>query len=101
METTLSPVTTSKQFSLKLPDFWKGLIMAVGTPVIAIMLAALQAGSFKFDWKMIGTVAASSFLVYISKNFLTPSSIVVKDQAAVKAVESGNAELTMTHDNNA
>jgi hypothetical protein len=97
METTLSPVTTSKQFSLKLNDFWKGLIMAVGTPVISIMLVALQAHSFKFDWNLIGTVAASSLLMYLGKNFFTPSSIVVKDPEAVKAVESGNAEITMTH----
>jgi hypothetical protein len=97
MQTQLSPVTTSKQFSLKLNDFWKGLLMAVGTPVIAIMLAALQAGSFNFDWKAIGTVAAASLLMYLSKNFFSPSQIVVKDPAAVKAVESGNAEITMTH----
>ncbi len=97
METTLSPVTTSKQFSLKLNDFWKGLIMAVGTPVIAILLTSLQANSFDINWKMVATTALSTLLVYLGKNFFTPSSIVVKDQAAVKAVESGNAELTMTH----
>jgi hypothetical protein len=94
METT----TTSKQFSLKLNDFWKGLIMAIGTPVIAIMLLALQAGSFNFDWKTIGTVAASALLTYLSKNFFTPSAIVVKDapQAAVDAVNAGTSEVSVT-----
>ncbi len=97
METTLSPVTTSKQFSLKLNDFWKGLIMAVGTPVIVILLSALQANSFDINWKMVATTGLSSLLVYLGKNFFSPSQIVVKDPEAVKAVESGNAEITMTH----
>jgi hypothetical protein len=97
METTLSPVTTSKQFSLKLNDFWKGLLMAVGTPVVAILLASLQANSFEINWKMVATTGLSSLLVYLGKNFFTPSSIVVKDPVAVKAVESGDAEITMSH----
>ncbi len=97
METTLSPVTTSKQYRWKLPDFWKGLIMAVGTPVIVILLSALQANSFDINWKMVATTGLSSFLVYMGKNFLTPSSIVVSDPAAVKAVEDGKGELTLSH----
>lgn len=96
METTLSPVTTSKQFSLKLNDFWKGLIMAVGTPVASILLLALQAGSFDFDWKTIGTVAAAALLTYLMKNFFTPSAVVVKDPVAVKEVEEGKGEITLT-----
>src|SRR4029078_1962216 len=95
METT----TTSKQYSLKLNDFWKGLIMAVGTPVSAIMLLALQAGSFDFDWKTIGTVAAASLITYLTKNFFTPSAIVVKDapKATVEAVDKGTAQVEITH----
>jgi len=94
METT----TTSKQYSLKLNDFWKGLIMAVGTPVIAIMLLALQAGSFDFDWKTIGTVAASALLTYIGKNFFTAPSIVVKGatKETIDAIDNGTAEVSVT-----
>jgi hypothetical protein len=94
METTV----TSKQFSLKLNDFWKGLIMAVGTPIAAIMLLALQAGSFDFDWKTIGTVGAAALLTYLVKNLLTPSAIVIKDatEAQLNAVKEGTAEISVT-----
>jgi hypothetical protein len=48
---------------------------------------------------MIGTVALSSALVYLSKNFFTPSAVVIRDApaATVKAVENGTAEVSITH----
>ncbi len=94
METTV----TSKQYSLKLNDFLKGLLMAVGTPVIAVLISSLNSGSLKFDWKAIGIVALSSALMYLSKNFFTPSAIVIKNAAPeqVKAVSDGTAEVTVT-----
>jgi membrane protein implicated in regulation of membrane protease activity len=94
----MNTLVTSKQFSLNINDFLKGLLMAVGTPVIAILISSLQSGSFNFDWKMIGTVALSSALVYLSKNFFTPSAIVVKDASdkQVEAVKDGTAEVTVT-----
>lgn len=93
METQLSPVTTSKQFSLKLNDFWKGLILAVGTPLLYLAQELIP------NWNANAFIKAgiAALITYLIKNFVTPSSIVVKDPAAVKAVQEGNAELTMTH----
>lgn len=89
-------VTTSNQFSLNLSDALKGLAVAVLTPVFAIMLTSLQAGSFIFDWKMIGTVAASAFLGYIVKNFLTPPKIVIEaDKETVDKVKEGEAQVSV------
>lgn len=97
METTV----TSKQYSLKLNDFLKGLLMAVGTPVIAVLISSLNSGSLKFDWKAIGIVALSAALMYLSKNFFTPSAVVVKDVSPIsmKAIEEGKANVVINHDN--
>jgi hypothetical protein len=100
METTLSPVTTSKQFSLKLNDFWKGFIMFVGTPVLYAMQELIphwHIGAEGSTTDVLVKAAISAAITYLLKNYLTPSSIVVKDPAAVKAVEAGDAELTMKH----
>ena len=57
--------------SLKTRDFLKGLVMAVGTAVATVIYQSIEAGSLKFDWKVIGLTAAGSALVYLMKNFLT------------------------------
>lgn len=93
METTLSPVTTSKQFRLKSPDFWKGLIMGVGTPALYIIQELIP------NWPLTPTMKAglSAIITYLIKNLLTPSAVVVKDPVAVKAVEEGRGEITLSH----
>ena len=85
--------TTSKQFSVNMIDILKGIAVAVLTPVFSIMLISLEAGSFTFDWQIIGTVAASAFLSYVLKNFLTPARIVITDKATVEAVKEGDKEM--------
>lgn len=85
--------TTTKQFSVNMIDILKGLAVAVLTPVFSIMLVSLDAGSFTFDWKIIGTVAASSFLSYVLKNFLTPARIVITDKPTVEAVKEGDKTM--------
>lgn len=85
--------TTSKQFSVNMIDIIKGLAVAVLTPVFSIMMVSLEAGSFTFDWKIIGTVAASAFLSYILKNFLSTSRIVITDKQTVEAVKEGDKEI--------
>lgn len=87
--------TTSKQFSVTVLDLLKGLAVAVLTPVFSIMLTSLEAGTFTFDWKIIGTVAASAFLSYILKNFLSQSRIVITDQKQVEAVKEGTATVNV------
>lgn len=95
-QTTTTP-TTSKQFQVNIIDITKGLLVAVLTPVFSIMLVSLEAGSFTFDWKIIGTVAASAFLSYILKNFLTPARIVITDKDQVEAVKEGDATVKVVN----
>lgn len=85
--------TTSKQFSVNMIDILKGLAVAVLTPVFSIMMVSLEAGSLTFDWKIIGTVAISSAMAYILKNFLTPARIVITDKETVEAVKEGDKEM--------
>jgi hypothetical protein len=90
--------TTSKQFTLNVSDFWKGLIMAVGGAVFQVILDTINSGSLTFDWPAIGKTALGAIIVYLSKNFFTPSKIVVSDapKGTVEAVKEGNAEVTVT-----
>jgi len=66
---------TSDLYSIDLKDLAKGLIVAVGSAVIATIQTSLQAGSLSFNWELIGTVALGAGTAYISKNFFTPASI--------------------------
>lgn len=89
--------TTSGQFSLNMKDFLKGLLLAVLTPVVTVLIQTLQAGSLTFDWKAIGITALSAFLAYMLKNFLAPPQIVINDphETDVKAVNQGVAKATV------
>ena len=74
--------------------------MFVGTPVLYAMQELIphwHIGAAGSTTDVLFKAAISAAITYLLKNYLTPSSIVVKDPAAVKAVESGNAEITMTH----
>lgn len=90
--------TTSKRFTLSLSDGQKAFFMAVLTPVFAIMLSSLNAGSLIFDWHLIATSAGAATIGYITKNFFTPSAIVVKDAPpeTVQAVKEGTAKVEVT-----
>ncbi len=66
---------TSNLYSIDLKDLAKGLIVAIGSAVIATIQTSLQAGSLNFNWQLIGTVALGAGVAYISKNFFTPASI--------------------------
>lgn len=71
-------ITGSKKFTLKALDFLKGAVLATLTPVLVIIQNSISQGSLTFDWKNIGMVALSTFLVYLGKNFFTKSSIQIK-----------------------
>lgn len=78
--------TTSKQLTLNLNDFWKGLLVAVISPVFTIVLESLNLGSLTFDWKAIGTTALIGLLSYLSKNFFSPSQTIIKPAPAAAQV---------------
>jgi len=69
----VTTTSTSKQFTINLSDFWKGLLMAVLVPIITIVTQSLDMGSLTFDWKAIGISALSGLLAYLVKNFFSPS----------------------------
>lgn len=91
----MQTVTTSKQFTLNLNDFWKGLIVAVITPIITIIMTSLQAGSLVFNWAAIGTTALAALLAYVAKNWLTPGKIVVSgaSDTVLAAVKEGDTDV--------
>jgi hypothetical protein len=92
----MATITTSNQYSLNWKDIFKGLIVAVITPVFTIIMTSLNAGVLTFDWKAIGATAAAAALAYLLKNFLTPSAIVIDaPPSQVQAVKDGEATVTV------
>jgi hypothetical protein len=91
----LQTVTTSKRWSLTLNDWWKGLLVAVLTPIVTIIMTSLQAGSLVFNWVAIGTTALAALLAYVMKNLASPAKIVVSGASPeiVKAVKDGNIDV--------
>jgi large-conductance mechanosensitive channel len=91
----MATVTGSKQFSLNFRDIVKGLAMAVILPVVNVIYQSIEAGSFEFDWKRIGLLAAGGFIAYIIKNFLTPAEITVTNvkPETIEAVKDGTADV--------
>ena len=65
---------TAPLFSINLKDLGKGLLIAVLSAVLGAIYTTLQAGSLSFDWKQIGTLALSSLVAYLMKNFFTNSN---------------------------
>lgn len=57
--------------SLKLSDWWRGLIVAIATAPLTIIYQSVIVGSLTFDWKMIVTTALAGGLGYIIKNLAT------------------------------
>jgi hypothetical protein len=88
-------VTTSKQFTLNFRDILKGLAVAVILPVLNVIYQSIEAGSFEFDWKRIGLLAAGGLIAYLIKNFLTPAEIVVSNvkSETIEAVKDGVADV--------
>lgn len=90
--------TTSKFLSLNMKDFWRGLLIAVGTPVFALLITALNEGGFKnINWEALGIAGLSAGLMYISKNLFTASEIVVQNASAatIDAVNKGTKEVEL------
>lgn len=63
--------STSPLHSINATDLLHGLIVAIGTPIIPILMASLNAHSFVFNWMVIGTTAAGAGLTYLVKEFFT------------------------------
>lgn len=66
---------TSKQFSLNVKDFLRGLLMAVGSGVLTFIYTSVEAGGLEFDFKAIGKVAVITAITYLAKNYLQPAQV--------------------------
>lgn len=82
-------VILSKQFTLNLRDFVKGLFMAVLAAVITLIYDSASAGSLDFDWKKIGATAIATACAYFIKQFTDKNKIitVVGSDASVTDTE--------------
>jgi hypothetical protein len=85
----MNTVTTSKFLGLNLSDLWKGLLMAVLTPVVTTITDSINKGSLTFDWKLIAISAIGGGLAYLVKNFFTPAQTIIK-QAPEQGVTTVN-----------
>ena len=65
-------------FSLNVQDFFKGLIMAVGGAIYAVIQSSIDAGNFKLDWNNMWHISLAAFMVYLGKKFFSPMPKVVE-----------------------
>jgi|GEM_PF-1317160 hypothetical protein len=82
-------IVTSQQFLLNARDFAKGILVAVLSAVIPIVMESLNAGSLTFNWKLIVTTALSAGIAYLAKNFFTPTQVIISGPEA-KAIVAGD-----------
>lgn len=73
-------------FTLNVQDWIKGLIMAIGGAVFAVIQSSIAAGIFTIDWQNIWHIALGAFVVYIGKNFFTPAPKTVEVNKSVTQV---------------
>lgn len=78
----MEKVIIDKQFSLKVWDFLKGIYMAVGLPIIALILEQFQIGNFNLNWKELGYLAVANIALYLAKNYFTPTKVIVEKPEA-------------------
>lgn len=73
-------IVTSKKYTLNWRDAGKGLIVAVGSAVIAACQTALDPNTLNFNWRyVIGSGIAGAF-AYLGKNFFESSKIVIETE---------------------
>jgi hypothetical protein len=87
---------TSSFLSLNVQDFVRGLIMAVGGAVFAVIQSSISAGVFTIDWVNIWHIALAAFVVYIGKNFFTPAPATVEIDPAKTQVINTNTKIALT-----
>ena len=64
----------SKFLQLNRKDFFNGLIIAVGSAILAYLFEVIQLGSFDtFEWKTILSVSLIATITYLSKNLFRNS----------------------------
>lgn len=95
---TQQNAVSSKQFTLNVSDWWKGLVMAVGAAVFRIVYDVINSGTWVFDWGAIGLAALGAALAYLAKNFFDKPKVVILNPTdkQVDMVQEGDATVTVT-----
>jgi len=91
---------TSNQFDLSKSDWLKGLIMAVGTPVLMAiqeLIPKWHFGPANSTTDILIKAAISATVTYLLKNFVDKPKVVIEDQKTVEAVRDGNATVNIEH----
>lgn len=80
--------------SLNVQDFVKGLVIAIGGGVVAIIAPSIQDGSWVFNWTTIWHTAVASALAYLAKNLFTPTPKTVQiDPSKTSVIDSKTKEV--------
>jgi hypothetical protein len=68
---------TSAFLRLNQNDFLKGLFMAIGGAVFALVAKSIEVEKFTFDFTSIWHTALAAAVVYLTKNLFTPAQLVM------------------------
>lgn len=85
-------VVVSKFLGLNVQDFIKSMILTVITSVLSIVYEAIGSCGFGcIDWKVVSTVAGTTAIGYLLKNWLSPTQISIQKPSvsAIEAVKEG------------
>lgn len=76
----MAEVRLSKKFSLQVPDYVRGALLAAGTTALVFVQDWLDKG-IDFDWKLFIKIALASLVTYLLKNgvFEKAKTIVISD----------------------
>lgn len=86
MATNKTTVRVSEKFSLALPDYFKGLGIAMGTAFLQMIVDTVNTGNLVFDWKTILVTSISAGAAYLLKNFLIePAQVITSTPTNAKA----------------
>lgn len=61
----------SSLYAINWRDALRGLILAIGTPVLVAVERQLDAGKIDFSWKSLAMIGVGAGLTYMTKNFFT------------------------------
>lgn len=73
----MTTVTTSKMYRLKAPDWLKSALMAAGSAVATALIQVLSTTPVVINYKQIAQVGVTAGLIYLTKNFFTPSKTII------------------------
>lgn len=94
----MANVRLSKKYSLQVPDYVRGALLAAGSTALVFVQEWLDKEEAEFNWKLLIKVSASVFVSYLLKNGLFEKAKVIvtakTNQKVVNAAEKINEVVT-------